>query len=49
MQNFARKHTLPIDTVSFSFDVMDSMTEAASSKGPEEGCYIRGLFMEGAR
>ncbi|MEW5298366.1 MAG: hypothetical protein WDW36_001498 [Sanguina aurantia] len=49
LQDFARKRTLPIDTVSFSFDIMDCMTAAASSRAPEEGCYIRGLFMEGAR
>jgi hypothetical protein len=26
LQNFARKNTFPIDTVSFSFEIMDSMS-----------------------
>ncbi|GLI62391.1 hypothetical protein VaNZ11_005010 [Volvox africanus] len=49
LQNFARKYTYPIDTVSFGFQVMDGLDEAKLPGGPEDGCYIRGLFMEGAR
>ncbi|EFJ44216.1 dynein heavy chain 2 [Volvox carteri f. nagariensis] len=49
LQNFARKYTYPIDTVSFGFQVMDSLDEGRLAGGPEDGCYIRGLFMEGAR
>ncbi|GLC56009.1 hypothetical protein PLESTB_001054700 [Pleodorina starrii] len=49
LQNFARKYTYPIDTVSFGFQVMDELDEAGLPGGPEDGCYIRGLFMEGAR
>ncbi|KAJ9504717.1 hypothetical protein QJQ45_010696, partial [Haematococcus lacustris] len=49
LQNYARKNTLPIDTVSFSFQIMDSLEADAVVCGPEDGCYIRGLFMEGAR
>jgi dynein heavy chain len=50
LQNFARKNALPIDTVSFGFQVMDELGSGSScSSGPEDGCYIRGLFLEGAR
>jgi len=49
LQNFARKYQYPIDTVSFSFQVMDALDEGTVSAGPDDGCYIRGLFMEGAR
>lgn len=61
LQNYARKNALPIDTVSFGFEVMDDLTSqpAASSDGgsssssgiaaPQDGCYVRGLFLEGAR
>ncbi len=35
--------------VSFSFEVMDHFADAAVQSGPEDGCYVRGLFMEGAR
>eukprot|EP00878_Enallax_costatus_P015185 GHUV01015897.1.p1 GENE.GHUV01015897.1~~GHUV01015897.1.p1 ORF type:complete len:755 (+),score=209.16 GHUV01015897.1:720-2984(+) len=50
LQNYARKYALPIDTVSFGFQVMDDLDSGSScTTGPEDGCYIRGLFMEGAR
>ncbi|GMH32802.1 hypothetical protein BSKO_00636 [Bryopsis sp. KO-2023] len=49
LQNFARKYTYPIDTASFSFEVLDDLVDTEVASGPEDGCYIRGLFMEGAR
>ncbi|KXZ54227.1 hypothetical protein GPECTOR_5g319 [Gonium pectorale] len=49
LQNYARKYTYPIDTVSFGFQVMDQLDEASVVESPPDGCYIRGLFMEGAR
>ncbi|KAK9803422.1 hypothetical protein WJX72_010826 [[Myrmecia] bisecta] len=48
VQNFARKYTFPIDTVSFEFQVMDELSVTSCQQGPEDGCYIRGLYMEGA-
>uniref|UniRef100_A0A8C3GQP8 Dynein axonemal heavy chain 1 n=1 Tax=Cairina moschata TaxID=8855 RepID=A0A8C3GQP8_CAIMO len=44
LQNFARKSVISIDTISFSFQVSDSLAHP-----PAEGCYIHGLFLEGAR
>uniref|UniRef100_A0A8C0MC70 Dynein axonemal heavy chain 3 n=1 Tax=Canis lupus familiaris TaxID=9615 RepID=A0A8C0MC70_CANLF len=38
-QNYARKHTIPIDHIGFEFEV----------DVPEDGAYIKGLFLEGAR
>lgn len=50
LQNYARKHGLPIDTVSFGFSVADELGPAASIRqGPPDGCFIRGLMLEGAR
>lgn len=48
LQNYARKHCLPIDTVSFGFSVMELNYEEITEK-PKDGVYIRGLYMEGAR
>jgi dynein heavy chain, axonemal len=42
-----RRETLFMQT-SFSFVVRDDLTTDETS-GPEDGCYITGLFMEGAR
>jgi dynein heavy chain len=48
LQNFARKYTIAVDTLDFSFTVTDkSHTEI--KEPPDDGVYIHGLFMEGAR
>lgn len=41
IQNFARKYTFPIDTVSFDFKVMDSLSANDLGSGPDDGCYIK--------
>jgi dynein heavy chain len=48
LQNYARHHKLPIDTVVFTYQVMDAL-EPGCTTPPPEGCYIRGMHMEGAR
>uniref|UniRef100_A0A8B9RJH5 Dynein, axonemal, heavy chain 1 n=1 Tax=Astyanax mexicanus TaxID=7994 RepID=A0A8B9RJH5_ASTMX len=48
LQNFARHAVLSIDTVSFGFKVMKQPV-VELTKRPESGCYIHGLFLEGAR
>ncbi|XP_010216373.1 PREDICTED: dynein heavy chain 3, axonemal [Tinamus guttatus] len=46
-QNYARKYTIPIDHIGFEFEVMKQ--EHTMEKMPEDGAYIKGLFLEGAR
>jgi dynein heavy chain len=48
LQNFARKHQFPIDQVNFNFNMVEA-DWTKLKKCPEDGVYIRGLFMEGAR
>jgi len=48
LQNFARKHKFPIDAISFDFKVLKGGPEQNKDK-PSDGCYIYGLFLEGAR
>ena len=48
LQNYARKNVISIDSISFGFEVMKE-TYTELTEAPEDGCYIRGLFVEGAR
>ncbi|KAL8585021.1 Dynein heavy chain 3, axonemal [Nucella lapillus] len=46
-QNFARRYTIPIDLVGFEFEVMKA--EREMEEKPDDGAYVFGLFIEGAR
>uniref|UniRef100_A0A4X1VAV2 Dynein axonemal heavy chain 3 n=1 Tax=Sus scrofa TaxID=9823 RepID=A0A4X1VAV2_PIG len=45
-QNYARKYTIPIDHIGFEFEVTSH--EMSMENNPEDGAYIKGLFLEGA-
>lgn len=49
LQNFARKYTKEIDTISFGFKILKQTGVEAVSQAPEDGCYITGLHLEGCR
>jgi len=45
LQNYARKHQIPIDLLDLTFKVMKNDPVEA----PDDGVYIHGMFIEGAR
>lgn len=47
-QNYARRHRIPIDAITFDYTCMpaDMHPEAAPAEG---GAYVNGMFVEGAR
>jgi dynein heavy chain len=48
LQNYARKYVVSIDLLSLEFKVIDIKWEEIITR-PADGCYIRGLYLEGAR
>ncbi|CAH1783200.1 unnamed protein product [Owenia fusiformis] len=46
-QNYARRYKIPIDHLGFEFEVMKQ--ENTMTSKPNNGAYIKGLFVEGAR
>ncbi|CBZ25938.1 putative dynein heavy chain, partial [Leishmania mexicana MHOM/GT/2001/U1103] len=48
LQNYARTMHISIDTISYEFEWM-STDPASVTAPPEVGCYIHGMFIEGAR
>jgi len=49
LQTFARKYSIPIDTLNFSFDVLTETTSEEISMGPDDGVFVNGLFVDNAR
>ena len=49
LQTYARKHSRPIDQLHFEFEVLASPDTSRIRRGPADGVYVYGLFIENAR
>lgn len=49
LQTHARNYRIAIDKLSFSFQIMLEEEPEEVEEAPEDGVYIYGLFMDGAR
>jgi len=49
LQNYARKRIIAIDKLSFEFKFLDHISHTDIKQKPDDGCYIYGMFIEGAR
>jgi len=48
-QNYARKYVIAIDFIETDFIVLSDESKYDVENGPEDGVFVWGLFMEGAR
>jgi len=49
LQNFARKYSISIDTLSFEFNVQTDIDPSKIQNRAKDGIYVHGLFLQGAR
>ena len=49
LQMHARKYSIPIDTLGFGFRVTQHDAAAQVEEAAEDGIYIDGLWIDGAR
>jgi len=49
LQNYARKHVVAIDKLSFEFKIKDDLLYKDVVDKPEDGCYVWGIYLEGSR
>mmetsp|Transcript_21660 Transcript_21660/g.21327 ORF Transcript_21660/g.21327 Transcript_21660/m.21327 type:complete len:369 (+) Transcript_21660:2069-3175(+) len=49
LQNYTRKHIIAIDELSFQFKIYDDISPQDVKEKPEDGCYVHGMYIEGAR
>lgn len=49
LQTHARKEKIAIDKLQFSFAILEAETIDEIDEGPEDGVYVHGFYMDGAR
>lgn len=49
LQNYARTYGIPIDLLNFEYIVKDNIQPEEVTEKPKDGCYIYGIYLEGAK
>lgn len=49
LQNYARKYNIAIDRLSFEIKIIDDVKPQDITEPPEDGVYVFGMHLEGAR
>ena len=49
LQNYSRKHIIAIDELTFQFKIYDDISYQDVKEKPEDGWYVYGMYLEGAR
>jgi len=49
LQNYARKHVIAIDELSYDFKIYDEVVYNEITEKPEDGAFCYGMYLEGAR
>jgi len=49
LQTHARQYKIAIDRLQFCFNVMEQESPEEIEEAPEDGVYVSGLYMDGAR
>jgi len=48
-QNYARKLKVPIDTITYDYEVLSCYDDSGVPERPADGCIVNGPFLEGCR
>lgn len=48
-QNYSRKNKIEFNKIAIDFEFMSSDGSAFLTEKPEDGCYVEGFFIEGAK
>ena len=49
LQTHSRQYKIPIDKLQFSFTVLEAETIDEIEEAPEDGVYVHGFYLDGAR
>lgn len=49
LQTYARNYQKPIDLLKFTFKVLETTDHTSVKRGPKDGIYVYGLYLEAAR